>query len=560
MILFAESGSSKCDWAIADHTGCVSQRFTTAGLNPFSRSFQDIESTIRTEVVPKVHGIAIDRVLFYGAGVIFEKAAEIRRIIESLIPEAAIETYSDMDAAVRATVGDGTGIVCILGTGSNSCYVENGKAVQKVASLGYILGDEGSGNAMGKRFLGDILKGLTPEHILSQFNEEYGLNQGEILERVYRQPMAASFLAGFSRFLAPRQEDPYVRMLVDGVFSSFVTRCIEQYPKGVKCWFVGSVAVHFEHLLRNVLRASGHEVGEIIAHPIDRLIQYHTSGLPAATSDSPTESFRKITEERSLYDDLEKKDVHSLLTSISTEDHRVADAVQLNIPNLELLLSKLLPRMKQGGRLFYMGAGTSGRLGVLDASEIPPTFGMPPGVVIGIIAGGDRALRTPVEGAEDDTEQGWKDLLEHGITEKDTVIGIAASGTTPYVIGALKEARKHGILTASISSNRLSPLSMEADIAIETVVGPEFVSGSSRMKSGTAQKMVLNMITTCAMIGLGRVKGNKMVNMQLSNKKLIDRGTKMIVELLGLDYDNARRLLLMHGSVQKALDAMKEEH
>jgi len=271
-------------------------------------------------------------------------------------------------------------------------------------------------------------------------------------------------------------------------------------------------------------------------------------------------AFTKITEQPSLYDDLEKKSVMELLTDINKEDQKVALAVEKAIPRIEKLVTQIIPRMQQGGRIFYMGAGTSGRLGVLDASEIPPTFGMPPTLVIGLIAGGDTALRNPVEKAEDNLDAGWKDLQAFGINDKDTVIGIAASGTTPYVIGALREARKNGILTASISSNPDSPISQEADIAIEMIVGPEYVTGSSRMKSGTGQKMILNMITTSVMIKLGRVKGNRMVNMQLSNAKLVDRGTRMVVEELGLDYEQAKRLLLLHGSVKKAVDAYKEEN
>lgn len=271
-------------------------------------------------------------------------------------------------------------------------------------------------------------------------------------------------------------------------------------------------------------------------------------------------AFVKISEQSSLYNDLEKKSVKELLTEINQEDHKVADAVQKAIPQIEELVTKIVPRMKKGGRIFYMGAGTSGRLGVLDASEIPPTFGMEPTWVIGLIAGGDIALRNPVENAEDDTLQGWKDLEKFDINEKDTVIGIAASGTTPYVIGAIKEARKHGCLTASISSNPESPAGEAAEIAIEMVVGPEYVTGSSRMKSGTGQKMICNMITTATMIQMGRVKGNKMVNMQLSNAKLVDRGTRMIVEELGLEYEEAKRLLLLHGSVKNAVDAFNKEN
>ena len=269
-------------------------------------------------------------------------------------------------------------------------------------------------------------------------------------------------------------------------------------------------------------------------------------------------AFVKISEQPSLYNDLEKKSTHEILTDINTEDKKVALAVEKAIPQIEKLVNEIVPRMKQGGRIFYMGAGTSGRLGVLDASEIPPTFGMDPSWVIGLIAGGDIALRNPVENAEDNTNQGWGDLKKFNINDKDTVIGIAASGTTPYVIGAIEEAKKHGILTAAITSNPDAPVSEAADIAIEMVVGPEYVTGSSRMKSGTGQKMICNMITTATMIKMGRVKGNKMVNMQLSNAKLVDRGTRMVVDELGLSYDEAKRLLLMHGSVKKAVDAYRE--
>ena len=270
--------------------------------------------------------------------------------------------------------------------------------------------------------------------------------------------------------------------------------------------------------------------------------------------------FIKITEQPSLYDDLDKKSVKEILEDINTEDHKVADAVQKAIPQIEKLVTLIIPRVKKGGRIFYMGAGTSGRLGVLDASGIPPTFGMPPTVVIGLIAGGDTALRNPVENAEDDMSRGWEELLQHHINSEDTVIGIAASGTTPYVIGAMRTAREHGILTGCITSNPNSPMATEADVPIEVIVGPEYVTGSSRMKSGTAQKMILNMISTTIMIELGRVQGNKMVNMQLSNQKLIDRGTRMIIEELHLDYEKAEALLLLHGSVKSAIEAYRRHN
>ena len=268
-------------------------------------------------------------------------------------------------------------------------------------------------------------------------------------------------------------------------------------------------------------------------------------------------AFQKITEQNSLHDHLEKKTVGELLKAMNQEDRKVPEAVEKAIPQIETLVEKIVKRMKKGGRIFYMGAGTSGRLGVLDASEIPPTFGMPPHLVVGLIAGGDHALRNPVENAEDDTERGWQELQERNINQTDTLVGIAASGTTPYVIGVLRKARENGILTASISCNPDSPVAQEAEIPIEIIVGPEFVTGSTRLKSGTAQKLVLNMITTTTMIKLGRVKGNKMVNMQLTNAKLVDRGTRMIMEELKLTYDQAKSILLIHGSVKKAIDAYR---
>ena len=270
-------------------------------------------------------------------------------------------------------------------------------------------------------------------------------------------------------------------------------------------------------------------------------------------------AFQKITESESLYDNLDQMSVRELLDGINNEDRKVAIAVGREIPKIEKLVTRIVERMRRGGRLFYIGAGTSGRLGVLDASEIPPTYGMPNTLVIGLIAGGDRALRNPVESAEDDLDKAWEELQQYHINTNDTLVGIAASGTTPYVIGALRKARSEGILTASISCNPDSPMAAEAEIAIEPVVGPEFVTGSTRMKSGTAQKMVLNMITTSTMIKLGRVKGNRMVNMQLTNQKLVDRGTRMIMEELRLDYEQSKNLLLLHGSVREAIDSYHRE-
>lgn len=265
-------------------------------------------------------------------------------------------------------------------------------------------------------------------------------------------------------------------------------------------------------------------------------------------------NFTKTTEQSSKYEHLEKMSVQELLFNINNEDKTVALAVERALPQIEIVVSNVVKKMKIGGRLFYIGAGTSGRLGILDASECPPTFGVSANLVNGIIAGGDTAIRKAVENAEDSKSQAWIDLQNENITENDFVIGIAASGTTPYVISGLEKCNENNIATACITCNVGSPLSKVAQFPIEVVVGPEFVTGSSRMKAGTAQKLVLNMISTTVMIQLGRVKGNKMVDMQLSNEKLVDRGVKMIMEEINISYGNAAELLEQFGSVRKAVE------
>jgi N-acetylmuramic acid 6-phosphate etherase len=266
-------------------------------------------------------------------------------------------------------------------------------------------------------------------------------------------------------------------------------------------------------------------------------------------------NFTKTTEANSKYDHLEKMTVAELLQNINNEDKTVPLAVEKALPQIENLVKAIVSKMKLGGRLFYIGAGTSGRLGIVDASECPPTFGVAFDLVNGIIAGGDKAIRRAVENAEDNTEQAWLDLQEHSISQNDVVIGIAASGTTPYVIKGLEKCNENNILTGSITCNEGSPLALVAQHPIVVVVGPEFVTGSSRMKAGTAQKLVLNMISTTTMIQLGKVKGNKMVDMQLSNDKLVDRGVKMIMSEIDVDYTKASDLLEKHGSVRKAVDS-----
>lgn len=262
----------------------------------------------------------------------------------------------------------------------------------------------------------------------------------------------------------------------------------------------------------------------------------------------------KITEQSSHYRHLEKMSVNEILTNINREDKKVPLVVEQLIPKIEKLVEAIVDRMLSGGRLFYIGAGTSGRLGIVDASECPPTFGVDHGLVIGLMAGGDQAIRKAVEFAEDDPEQGWKDLQTMNVSYKDTVIGIAASGTTPYVVGALKRCKENNILTGAITCNPGSPITEQADHPIVATVGPEFVTGSTRMKAGTAQKLILNLISTTVMIKLGRVKDNKMVDMQLSNDKLVDRGTRMVKEALNSSYEEAKALLLKYGSVRKAIE------
>lgn len=266
----------------------------------------------------------------------------------------------------------------------------------------------------------------------------------------------------------------------------------------------------------------------------------------------------RTTEAASKYDALEQMTVNELLDNINKEDRSVPDAVEKTIPQIEKLVQHIVENIEKGGRLFYIGAGTSGRLGIVDASECPPTYGVPHGMVIGIIAGGDTAIRKAVEFAEDDTQQGFEDLKTHNINKNDVVIGIAASGSTPYVIGALEKCNANNITTACIVCNANSPVAKVSQHKIEIIVGPEFVTGSTRMKSGTAQKLALNMISTAVMIKLGKVKGNRMVDMQLSNDKLVDRGTLMVVKELNIDYEEAKALLLKNRSVRKAVEAFKK--
>ena len=557
MILLADSGSTKTSWALLkDGQACC--HYYTSGINPFFQSENEIENQLRTDLLPHLGAKYFSEIHFYGAGCTTDiQKKMVRNAFSKVFKYDVIEVESDMLEAARSLCGDKPGIACILGTGSNSCYYDGKIIVKSVSSLGYIIGDEGGGVSLGRRLVSDCLKNQMNETLKKKFFKRFGLTEAQIMDMIYHKPFPNRFLASFSIFLKENLTEPEIYSIVYDGFVEFFKRNVFQYDyQNLTVHVVGSIGFHFSEVLQKVASDLSIKLGKIIQNPMDGLILYYSGKNKAINLDK---TFLKVTEMASLHDNLENRSVLELLRGINEEDHKIADVVEEVIPAVNVLVDSIVERMKRGGRIFYVGAGTSGRLGVLDASEIPPTYGVPKELVIGLIAGGDFALRNSVEGAEDDSEESWKELLNHQINTKDTVIGIAASGITPFVIGALKHCREKGILTASISCNPNSPVSQYADIPIDAVVGPEFVTGSTRMKSGTPQKMILNMITTATMIKLGRVKGSRMVNMQLTNKKLIDRGTQMIMQETQLEYDLAKNLLLLYGSVKKAVDAYKSE-
>ncbi len=600
-ILIADCGSTKTDWCLLSEDG-KTMRLKTTGFNPVYLSEQEIVDLLQRELVPQLQGtadrqgassaISIEDVYFYGAGCTKEKSPVVAKALRAVLHvKDNCEVASDMLGAARGVLGHAPGIACILGTGSNSCSYDGTKMLENVSPLGMILGDEGSGAVLGRTLIGDIFKRQLPSSVIEKFHGEYPISLSEIIDKVYHQPMPNRFLASFTPFLSRHLDEESIYVLVVRSFRAFLRRNVRLYDGSdwLPVGFVGSIAWHFREPLQTAIEAEGMHLGRIIQAPMDGLVDYHLHAQKQVVADRPgdrssavlpqqdkettltdmdasltdkdasltdKESSLPITEQPSHYDHLETRSVIDLLRDMNIEDQKVAPTIEKVLPTVAQLVEQIVPRMRKGGRIFYLGAGTSGRLGVLDASELPPTFGVPPTFVIGLIAGGDTALRNAVEKAEDDSDAGWQELLAHGVNQEDTVIGIAASGTTPYVVGAVEKAHDHGILTGCITSNPHTPLAAAADVAIEMIVGPEFITGSSRMKSGTGQKMILNMISTAVMIRLGRVKGNRMVNMQLTNQKLIDRGTRMLVEALHIDYSKARRLLLLHGSVEKAL----EEH
>lgn len=550
MILIADSGSTKTDWRLID--GAEVSQCSTLGINPYHSAEEEIAGELgKLDLAGKEKEIR--SIYFYGSGVANEGMKSIiRKSLQNRIgthPEIQVE--DDLLGVARALFQQGDGIACILGTGSNSCLFVDGLIRDKVPALGYSLGDEGSGTDIGKRLVNALHKRTLSDALRNTIIAREGLSTDHILENVYNKPHANRYLASLALIAAKYMKHEEIRSLVSVAFEDFIQKNIFKYSDYAAhaIGFAGSVAFHFSELLREILQKHHLRLSQIIASPIEGLVKYHMQAnviLPGPG--------RSITESPSRYDNLEQMTVRELLENINKEDGTVHAAVHRIIPQIEKLVEAIIPRIMKGGRLFYVGAGTSGRLGIVDASEIPPTFGVPYDIVIGIIAGGDEAIRKAVESAEDDFHGAWKDLARFKPGPNDTVVGIAASGRTPYVIGAVRDGRKNGLLTSCITCNPGSKLAGEVEIPLEALVGPEFVTGSTRMKAGTAQKLILNMITTSTMIRLGRVKGNKMVDMQLTNQKLVERGTRMISEELGLDEEESRRLLLLHGSVRSALD------
>lgn len=556
MILIADSGSTKTDWRlIAGHELRV---MSTRGINPYHSSEKEIaEELEKLDLDGKEREIL--EIYFYGSGVANTKMKDVirRKLQERIGVHPYIQVNDDLLGVARSLFQEKPGIACILGTGSNSGLYIDGEISDKVPAMGYSLGDEGGGTDIGKRLVNALHKRMLSDKLGKAIIAEEGLTMDQILENVYQKPHANRYLASLTRVAAKHIDDPEVRDIVARAFEDFIDKNISKYSdySSMDIGFAGSVAYHFREILEEVLHKHRLNCGQIIAAPIDGLVEFHTK-----VQSTKKKVASSITESASMYDKLEEMSVNELLQNINREDSTVHQAVHKIIPDIEKLVDGIIPRIMKGGRLFYLGAGTSGRLGVVDASEIPPTFGVPFDIVIGVIAGGDRAIRKAVESAEDDRHGAWRDLAQYKPGKNDVLVGIAASGRTPYVIGAVEDARKNGLLTACITNNPNSKLAEASEIPLEALVGPEFVTGSTRMKSGTAQKLILNMITTSTMIKLGRVKGNKMVDMQLTNAKLVDRGSRMISDELGLEHEESKRLLLLHGSVRKVLDNYKENH
>ena len=555
MILIADGGSTKTDWRLI--AGKEVRSMVTRGLNPYHTSEEEIKEELDSlDLRGEEHDI--HEIYFYGSGVSNKEMGNIiHRMLQLRIGiHPFIQVKDDLLGVARALFQDKSGIACILGTGSNSGLYKNGEILDKVPAMGFSLGDEGGGADIGKRLVNALHKRNISDSLRQTIIEDEGLSMDQILENVYNKPHANRYLASLAPVVAKYIDQQEIREIVSAAFEDFFKKNISKYSefRSLEIGFAGSVAYYFRKILTEVMERNHLKISLIVASPVEGLVTYHQRVHTTEANGSVS-----ITESASRYDNLEQMSVRELLQNINKEDSTVHKAVHAIIPQIEKLVEGIISRLMKGGRLFYVGAGTSGRLGIVDASEIPPTFGVPFDIVIGIIAGGDRAIRKAVESAEDDIHGAWRDLVPYKPGKNDVVVGIAASGRTPYVIGAVQDAKKHGLLTACITNNPNTRLAESVDIPLEALVGPEFVTGSTRMKSGTSQKLILNMITTSTMIKLGRVKGNKMVDMQLTNAKLVERGSRMISEELGLNMDESRRLLLLHGSVRNALDRYSKQ-
>ena len=529
----------------------------TRGLNPYHTSEEEIKEELDSlDLRGEEHDI--HEIYFYGSGVSNKEMGNIiHRMLQLRIGiHPFIQVKDDLLGVARALFQERSGIACILGTGSNSGLYKNGEILDKVPAMGFSLGDEGGGADIGKRLVNALHKRNISDSLRQTIIEDEGLSMDQILENVYNKPHANRYLASLAPVVAKYIDQQEIREIVSAAFEDFFKKNISKYSefRSLEIGFAGSVAYYFRKILTEVMERNHLKISLIVASPVEGLVTYHQRVHTTEANGSVS-----ITESASRYDNLDQMSVRELLQNINKEDSTVHKAVHAIIPQIDKLVEGIISRLMKGGRLFYVGAGTSGRLGIVDASEIPPTFGVPFDIVIGIIAGGDRAIRKAVESAEDDIHGAWRDLVPYKPGKNDVVVGIAASGRTPYVIGAVQDAKKHGLLTACITNNPNTRLAESVDIPLEALVGPEFVTGSTRMKSGTSQKLILNMITTSTMIKLGRVKGNKMVDMQLTNAKLVERGSRMISEELGLNMDESRRLLLLHGSVRNALDRYSKQ-
>ena len=551
MILIADSGSTKTDWRLI--SGEETRSMFTKGINPYHSSQKEIAEELDKLDFQGDEKYILE-IYFYGSGVANQEMKDV--IHSSLQKRIGVHPYiqveDDLVGVARALFLDKSGIACILGTGSNSGLYKDGKISDKVPAMGYSLGDEGGGADIGKRLVNALHKRNLSDQLRGAIITEEGLTMDQILENVYNKPHANRYLASLTRIAAKHIKNPEIRAIISSAFEDFIEKNISKYShyNSLEIGFAGSVAWYFREILEEVMLRHKLKISQIVASPIEGLVTYHKT-----IQVSDMHGTVSLTESTSRYENLDQMSVKELLHNINQEDSTVHKAVHSIIPEIEKLVEGIVPRLMKGGRLFYVGAGTSGRLGIVDASEIPPTFGVPFDIVIGIIAGGDKAIRKAVESAEDDINGAWRDLAIYKPGKNDVVVGIAASGRTPYVIGAVIDGKKHGLLTACITNNPNSKLAEAVDIPLEALVGPEFVTGSTRMKSGTSQKLILNMITTSTMIKLGRVKGNKMVDMQLTNAKLVERGSRMISEELGLEMEESKRLLLLHGSVRNVLDS-----